>query len=243
MAKLAAGITPAQSKEARRSLALSQKDVIAATGLNAYKLKLFESRNFDIGMVAEKKLREFYEGQGVDFAEIDALIQSKQPTFVAHQRDVGGGVKTAYTFTPRMGFRISDELSESLVERLMDQMEVNDNRVGELVEEAFKPGFLGGISDETESKARELIAALAENHVIFRFLQGRNIVAPTRDEPKTLANYLAQLMQDSPVLPLLRGDAGTGVPTAKVGGKKSAPNNEAVPVDGEQFAPAVGVEP
>lgn len=202
------GVSPKQSKEARRELALSQKDVIAATGINAYKLKLFESRSFDIGPAAEKKLREFYESQGVDFAVIDAHISAKVP--VAASRDDGGvemagALKPGYTMTPRPGFFISNDLPPTVVDKLMERMEVNDDRIGELTEAAFKEGFLGGISDDTEAKTRELIGALAENHVIFRFLQGRNIIAPTRDEPKTIAEYLGQLMQDSPALSLLTG--------------------------------------
>ena len=39
-------LSPDQSRAARRELALSQKDVIAQTGIAAYKLKQFESGSF-----------------------------------------------------------------------------------------------------------------------------------------------------------------------------------------------------
>jgi hypothetical protein len=61
---------------------------------------------------------------------------------------------------------------------------------------AFEPAQVGcrarspTDTGETEAKAREPIGTLAENHVIFRALQGRNIVSTGRDEPKTLGDYL-----------------------------------------------------
>ncbi len=214
------GVSAPQSKAARQELALSQKDVIAATGINAYKLKLFEARNFDIGHVASKKLREFYEAQGVDFAQIDAHLKASQAA-QNPQMEVKGVAepREGFTFTPRPGFRISGHLPETLVDKLMDQLEVNDNRIGELTEAAFKTGFLGGITEETEAKTRELLGVLAENHVIFRCLQGRNIIAPTRDEPKTIAEFLTQMMKDCPVLPILVSNGQEGKELVTKGAK------------------------
>ena len=85
-------------------------------------------------------------------------------------------------------------------------MEQNDDRIAELVGGTFKAGFFGDITADTEAKARELVGTLAENHVIFRALQGRNIVSTSRDQPKTLGDYLGKMMQASPVLPLIATD-------------------------------------
>lgn len=200
---IAKPLTPDLSKHARRELGMSQKDVIAATGIQGYKLKQREGRGLSIELADTRKLADFYESKGINLTELAEHVgrtqhASKGATPVAHAE-----LQEGFTYTPRPGFIISDQLAPSLVDKLMERMEANDDRIGELTQAAFKAGFLGGISDETEAKSRELIAALAENHVIFRFLQGRNIIAPTRNEPKTLADYLSMLMQDSPALPLL----------------------------------------
>lgn len=201
-----ATLTPDLSKRARRELGLSQADAIKASGIQAYKLKQWEGRGLSIELADIRKLTDFYESQGVDIAELAAHASQERhsPAGV-----FGQALQDGFTYTPRPGFMISDQLAPELVDKLMERMESNDDRIGELTAAAFQSGFLGGISEDTEAKSRELVGALAENHVIFRFLQGRNIIAPTRDEPKTLGNFLAQWMQDSPALPLIAGTDDT----------------------------------
>lgn len=196
-------LTPDLSKHARRELGLSQRDVIAATGIQGYKLKQWEGRGLSIELADTRKLTDFYESKGINLAELSEHVGRTQRASAAATPAAHAELQDGFTYTPRPGFIISDQLAPSLVDKLMERMEANDDRIGDLTQAAFKSGMLGGISDDTEAKARELIAALAENHVIFRFLQGRNIIAPTRNEPKTLADYLSMLMQDSPALPLL----------------------------------------
>jgi transcriptional regulator with XRE-family HTH domain len=207
-----ATLTPNLSKRARRELGLSQKDVIAATGIQAYKLKQWEGRGLAIELADIRKLTDFYESEGINLDELIAHLN--QARTVAQTGTAPAALQDGFTYNPRPGFIISDQLPAELIDKLMERMEANDDRVGELTDAAFKAGFLGGISAETENKARELIGALAENHLIFRFLQGRNIIAPASDEPKTLGDYLAQLLSDSPALPLLTGQAQEPAETA-----------------------------
>lgn len=197
-------LTPELSKAARRERGLSQRDVIAGAAIQAYKLKQWEGRGLTIELGDIRKLTDFYESIGVD---LDALAEHTARAEKPAARGAAEPLQAGFTYNPRPGFIISDQLAPEIVDKLMERMDENDNRIGELTEASFKPGFLGGISDDTEAKTRELFGALAENHVIFRFLQGRNIIAPTRDEPKTLASYLAQLLQESPAHSLLTGEA------------------------------------
>ena len=201
-------LTPELSKQARRELGLSQTDVIKTTGIQAYKLKQWEGRGLTIELADIRKLTDFYESQGVNIAE---LIEH-------HARKSGAGIdspapearqplQAGFTYAPRPGFVISDQLAADVVDSLMERMETNDDRIATLTGEAFKTGFFGGISDDTEAKARELIGTLAENHVIFRALQGRNVVSVARDEPKTVGDYLGKMLATSPVLPLIVSDA------------------------------------
>jgi hypothetical protein len=218
-------LTPELSKRARRELGMSQNDVIKATGIKAYALKFFEAERISrLEFGDAEKLIDFYETKGVNLTELAAYVgQVPQPRGAAGN-PTPVALQDGFTYTPRPGFMISDQLAPELVDKLMERMETNDDRIGELTAAAFQSGFLGGISEDTEAKARELIGALAENHVIFRFLQGRNIIAPTRDEPKTLGNFLAQWMQESPALPLIAGEAPQQPSkTAKASSARQAP--------------------
>lgn len=223
-------ITPELSKRARRELGLSQTDVIKATGLQSYKLKQWEGRGLSIELGDLRKLTDFYESQGVDIAELADHIAGAAPAAAkpdGSQAPALPELQSGFTYTPRPGFMISDQLTSKEVDALMEQMEANDDRIAVLTSEAFKTSMFGGISAESEEHARELICALAENHVIFRALQGRNVVSTARDEPKTIGEFLGSTMKESPVLPLLSGD-GKGVtskpkPTAPAASPQAAP--------------------
>ena len=204
-------LTPELSKRARRELAMSQNDIIKATGVQAYKVKQWEGRGLSIDLADTRKLSDFYEARGINLAELADHISregsagregpaDKPP----ETRPARAPLQDGFTYSPRPGFFLSDQLAPSVVNSLMERMEQNDERIAELVGEAFKTsGFFGSISEDTEAKARELVGTLAENHVIFRALQGRNIVSTNRDQPKTLGDYLGKMMQASPVLPLI----------------------------------------
>lgn len=217
-AAVTVALTPDLSKRARRELGLSQADAIKASGIQAYKLKQWEGRGLSIELADIRKLTDFYESQGVDIAELAAHVGQRPP---GSANPIVTALQGGFTYTPRPGFMISDQLAPELVDELMGRMNANDDRIGELTKATFEAGFFGGPSTETETLANELVAALAENHVIFRFLQGRNLIAPTRDEPKTIGDFLAQWMQKSPALPLMAGtaqdQAGTGKPARNVG--------------------------
>lgn len=204
-----AALTPDLSKRARRELGLSQADVIKATGIQGYKLKQWEGRGLSIELVDIRMLADFYEEQGVDLAELIDHINRSNSAGREGQADKAAEARPAlqdgFTYNPRPGFMISDQLAPEVIDTLMERMEANDERVSELTAEAFKSDFLG-ISSDTEAKVRELLGTLAESHVIFRCLQGRNIVSPLRDDPKTIGDYLAKMMQASPVLPLVTSD-------------------------------------
>lgn len=200
-------LTPDLSKRARRELALSQNDVIKATGIQSYKLKQWEGRGLSIELVDIRKLSDFYELQGVNLSElVDHINQGSSTGREAQSSEASQSrppLQNGFTHTPRPGFMISDQLTPDVVEKLMQRMEANDDRIGELTAETFAKSFLGDVSDDTEAKARDLVGTLAENHIIFRCLQGRNVVSAMRDEPKTLGEFLTQMMNGSPVLPML----------------------------------------
>jgi len=72
-------------------------------------------------------------------------------------------------------------------------MEKNDERIAELLSTTVSSGLLSGWDSETESNQRELFGLLSANYLLFRLLQGHNIVSKRPDDldPKTQADLLA----------------------------------------------------
>jgi transcriptional regulator with XRE-family HTH domain len=208
-------LTPDLSKRARRELGLSQTDVIKATGIQAYKLKQWEARGLSIDLADLNTLGEFYAEQGVDLGELVDHI-NRAPVVNSEARGAAP-LQEGFTYAPRPGFMISDQLTPEVVDKLMECMEENDDRIAQLTTEAFNLGFFGDVSADTESKARELIGALAENHMIFRALQGRNIVSSWRDDPRTLGEYLGTMMKASPALPFVSAGSEPGAAATVLG--------------------------
>ena len=199
IAKTIRELTPKQSQEARRSLALSQNQVIAQTGIQAYKLKQFEKRFLQIEQSWHQKLREFYEAQGADWDQIDAQIEADELNELKLSRG-SRAIKSGITPIARPGFLISDTVSQEQVDRALDRMEANDGRVAELIATAYSEGFMGGPSDEAQTAMRDLFGTLAESHLLFRFLQGKNVITKAVDgTPETLGDALSQWVKDSPV--------------------------------------------
>jgi transcriptional regulator with XRE-family HTH domain len=185
-----ASLSPSQSKAARRELHLSQRDLIAETGLPAYKLKQFEAGHFRPDLGTLKTLREFYEARGIDFAEIDAHLADPAPTQAAADGEPTATAATDRAWRP--GFFFSPEIPLHTQEALLQAMEDNDDAIADCLNKSFETGLLGGFSDETDSVVRDLFGRMASNYLMVRFLQGRNILGPVRDEAKSVADFLAQ---------------------------------------------------
>ena len=219
-AKPSAVLTPELSKAARRELSFTQNNVIAETGIQAYKIKQFEAGRFRPEMACLKQLREFYEAQGVNFDELEAHTgHASAASAVSGSEDTPpvAALKRGLTPTPRPGFFISEHIAQELIDRVLSRMEENDDRIAALLTETYeKSGLfgLGGVSDATETKVRELFAAMAESHLLFRFLQGKNIIAPIREEPKTIGEFLTQWLQESPVYEVLDNGHAASAPDA-----------------------------
>lgn len=198
-------LTAEQSKAARRELHLSQRDLIAETGLPAYKIKQFEAGHFRPDLGTLKTLREFFEARGIDFAEIDAhlagsvRLQATAPT----EADTGATSERAW----RPGFFFSPEIPAHTQEALLQAMEDNDDAIADSLQKSFETGMLGGLTDETEAVVRDLFGRMAMNYLMFRLLQGRNILGPVRDEAKSVADFLAQWTAQQGIPALTEGAA------------------------------------
>ena len=191
-------ITPDLSKSARRELTLTQANVIAETGIQAYKLKQFEAGRFRPDLATLQKLRDFYESQGVDFDQLQAHAETVLPTAEGDALQRKGLTPNA-----KPGFLIADGLNQERLDRALERMENNDQRVMELIAQEHTTAIFGGASAATDAAMRELFGCLAENHLLFRFLQGKGIVETAKDDPNTIGDHLAHWAKDSPLYDVL----------------------------------------
>jgi hypothetical protein len=200
-------LTYQQSQAARAALTLSQKNVIDQTGIQAYKIKQFEASKGRVRLAPDdsKLLRDFYESHGVNFDDIDQKINAER---VAQR--TGDGARGDFVANGGAGFNIAADIPDEYVANAIDRLEENDDRIAQLVATAYKTGFLGAVTDESDAALRELFGTLAESHLLFRFLQGKNVIAPATDDPQTVGDMLSQWFKGSPaygVLGLTDGDA------------------------------------
>lgn len=216
-----ASLTYQQSQAARAALTLSQKNVIDQTGIQAYKIKQFEAGRYRLDVIDQKKLRDFYETQGADFGEIDAGLYAKQESEKKDSNEQRGITPSAGA-----GFLISGHVSQDQVDSVLDRMEENDSRIAELVGAAYQTGFLGAVSDESDATMRELFGILAESHLLFRFLQGKNLIEPAKNEPKTIGDMLSQWFKGSPAYGVLGLNDSDSVPSAKAKTDSTADESE-----------------
>lgn len=205
--KNTASLTYQQSQAARAALTISQKNVIDQTGIQAYKLKQFEAKNFRLLQADQKKLRDFYVSQGADFDQIDKDLEAQQESELSDTNQQRGITPSAGA-----GFLISPDVTQTQVDSVLDRMEENDSRIAELVGSAYQTGFLGAVSDESDATLRELFGILAESHLLFRFLQGKNVIEPAKREPKTIGDLLSQWFKGSPAYGVL-GLTDSAAPT------------------------------
>lgn len=190
-------ITAEQSRASRFQLGLTQANVIEESNLPGHKLKNFETGRFVPDMPFLESLRDYYAQKGIDFTEtvtISDKIQAGQPL----ENAPGGAMVRPVS---RMCFYVSDQVAPEAVNQILERMDGNDDRIAAILQSPLKSGFLSTYDEETEAKQRELFGAMSENYLLFRILQGRNIVSPLAAgvEPTTHADLLATFFATSPM--------------------------------------------
>lgn len=177
-------ITPEQSRTARRFLGLTQAQTIEQGGVSSYKLKQFEAGSFLPDSQFLQDLRGFYEEQGYTFTEAAAPEPS----------NAGAAPQAPQTFNPSRYLRISPELADEVVGRIFDRMDGNDKEIMARLPQIVESNFIGdGYKATSEKAVQEFYGLAAENYLLFRLLQGRNIIAPCQgdDDKKTVGGLVA----------------------------------------------------
>ena len=187
-------ITGEQSRAARFQLGLTQANVIEESGLPGHKLKNFETGRFVPDMPFLENLRDFYAGKGIDFTE--SATPAEQP---AHSSITSG--TSMVRPVSRMCFYVSDQVPDEVVDQVLGRMDANDDRIASILKSPLKTGFISQYDEETEGRQRELFGAMAENYLLLRILQGRNIVSrsPLAAQPANHSDLLSIFFAASPL--------------------------------------------
>lgn len=195
------GITPEQLRQAAKDLNLTVAAIAEGTGLSKAYVSEFRNETRNLTPSQQNQLRTYleaqYEEQGQDFPE--AQDTSDQDLL----QGLGGMVKRI----TRPAILLSENVPAPQAEKLLDLIEANRLKVGDILNTEFATGgFFGGeFSEETENAIREIFALLALNYVSILMLQGRNIARKVPDDmqPKTLGDWLSRYLSASPLSDLL----------------------------------------
>lgn len=202
-------ITADQLRRARRALGVTQAKLADDTGVNATLIKHFETYRLSaLPDSAQKALQDYFDSNGVDMSQL-ASSQDDAATAASQASKPGSAVvqtiPRAALLPQRLGFLVSNSLSDDEIEDLLQKMDDNDERIYELVKKETQSGLFGGPTEQTVDDNRELFALLAENYLIFRHLQGRNLFEQidATAEPATHGQLLRSQFVKSPIAPKL----------------------------------------
>lgn len=181
-------LSRADFDEAVVKLRANVSEIAKETGIP--RTYLSEFRNGDRMLRPEHlaKLRDYFEGKGLEFADADPVPDRESPSAPHPRLKAVEGV--------RCYFPIADTVSDDVIARAMDAMEENDARLVTLLKQqvARDDGLLGSgdFTDETKAALQELFSLLAENYVVFRMLRGWRAfgVKPASEDPATLRDVL-----------------------------------------------------
>lgn len=206
------GVTPEQIRQAAKDLDLTVSAIASSTGLSKAYISEFRNETRNLSQSQQTQLRTFleaqYEAQGKAFPEVadtssNDLLQG-----------LGGMVQRI----TRPAILLSDDVPKALSEKLLNLIDANRVKVGEILGREFQDGgFFGGdFSKETEEGIRELFALCTLNYISILMLQGRNIARQVDAEypVKTMGDWLSKHLSTSPLADLLPLDQPKPVKTA-----------------------------
>lgn len=195
------GVTPEQLRQAAKDLNLTVAAIAEGTGLSKAYISEFRNETRNLSASQQAQLRTYleaqYEEQGQDFPE--AQDTSDQDLL----QGLGGMVKRI----TRPAILLSEDVPAAQAEKLIDLIEANRLKVGEILNTEFVAGgLLGGeFSEATDDAIRKVFGLMTLNYVAILMLQGRNIARKLPDgfQPKTLGDWLSGYLAASPLADLL----------------------------------------
>ena len=204
-------LTPDDCRAGRNYFGFSQAKFARESGLPDHKIKRFEAGNYIPDEAFLTAMRDFFVGRGYQFQNTpkpgDRAVKSGQ---VFPAGVVAGAVDAEFpqaagrptrTSFHHMRIAITDEREMG---EMMDIIEANEEKVGDVLNKPVEAGFFGGgINEATERRHAQVISFLAENATLFAKLFGRDIGGkPAADilkgskKPATNADLLHQVQAD-----------------------------------------------
>lgn len=101
-------------------------------------------------------------------------------------------------------FALSPALDCDKITAALERMDANDQKIRALLAKPVQTGFFNPWGEETQNDLQEVYGLMAENHILFRHLQGRALIVldnlgsiPPTSEAKDVAGIVAGLLAGS----------------------------------------------
>lgn len=192
------GVTPEQIRQAAKDLDLTVAAIAEGTGLSKAYISEFRNETRNLSSSQQAQLRAFLEAK---YAEQGKEFPEEEDT---SSNDLLQGLGGMVARISRKAILLSDDVPKAQADKLLDLIETNRLKVGEIMGHEFQAGgFFGGeYSEKTEEAIREMFALMALNYIAILMLQGRNIARQVDTEypVKTMGDWLSKhLSTTSPI--------------------------------------------
>jgi transcriptional regulator with XRE-family HTH domain len=203
-------------------------EVAREVGINRQYLSEFRAGSRNLQPDLLQRLREYFEAKGLEF---DAPGQDDEPAPQAAPTlsDLDNREDMARALLCVRHFALSPALDCEQITAALERMDANDQKIRTLLVKPVQTGFFNPWGEETQNDLQEVYGLMAENHILFRHLQGRALIVldgldatPPTSEAKDVAGIVAGLLAGS-----LGGMAGVLTPKAAPAGE--AAEAEATP--------------
>lgn len=173
-------------------LRLNVSELAKETGIPRTYLSEFRNGDRQLRPEHQAKLRDYFEGKGVEFegSKGEGQPPAADPK-APHPRLAVGAV---------CFFPVRADLDDARVRTVMQEIDRNDKRIAELLDKkATRAAAFGGkgeYSDETQAAGRELFALCSANYMLVRYLTGTDnpLARPTKQN--SLGAILLETMRE-----------------------------------------------
>lgn len=162
---------------------------------------LSEFRNGDRQLRPENlaKLRDYFEGKGVEFedepAPGESIPAASAPTDPSSDPL---GIQRAVLAIRHLA--IAPNITNDQIQAILEKIETNDHEAEEMLKAKAESGLLSDWSEATDAMLKGVFGLFAANYVLLRHLQGRPLVmlaSPVEyDDIKTVADIFAHLFHE-----------------------------------------------
>ncbi|KAF0102945.1 MAG: hypothetical protein FD187_1768 [bacterium] len=198
-----APLTAADFAAALQALQTTAADVAREIGVSRQYLSEFRAGSRNLQPDLLQRLREYFEAKGLAF---DEPGPDAEP---AHQAaptlsDLDTREDMARALLCVRHFALSSALECGQITAALERMDANDQKIRALLAKPVQTGFFNPWGEETQNDLQEVYGIMAENHILFRHLQGRALIVldnlgsiPPTSEAKDVAGIVAGLLAGS----------------------------------------------